>query len=107
MTHTRQRACLLAGAGALAGWLIMVPAGSGFAAGGGHGSSAGGFGGSSSGHISEQGRANTNGPNAADRDFGRDRAADRSDRQADRHDADDAKTKRNAGKSSSAPGLNR
>jgi hypothetical protein len=35
------------------------------------------FGGRSASHISAKGRANTNGPNAMDRDFGRDRASDR------------------------------
>jgi hypothetical protein len=34
-------------------------------------------GGSSATHMSAEGRANTNGPTAADRDFGRDRAEDR------------------------------
>ena len=55
--------------GALAGALLVAPAA--FAA--GHGNA----GGSSGAHMSSQGRANTNGPNAADRDFGRDRAEDR------------------------------
>jgi len=41
------------------------------------------FGGVSSGHISNQGALNSNGPNAADRDFGRDRAADRANANAD------------------------
>ena len=35
------------------------------------------FGGRSGAHISATGRLHTNGPNAADRDFGRDRASDR------------------------------
>jgi hypothetical protein len=35
------------------------------------------FGGKSASHISAKGLANTNGPNATDRDFGRDRAEDR------------------------------
>jgi hypothetical protein len=35
------------------------------------------FGGRSSAHVSAKDRANTNGPNAADRDFGRDRSSDR------------------------------
>jgi hypothetical protein len=43
-------------------------------AGGGLGT---GLGGQSSAHISAQGSLNTNGPNAKDRDFGQDRAADR------------------------------
>ena len=34
-------------------------------------------GGQSSGHVDAHGTLNTNGPNAADRDFGRDRAEDR------------------------------
>lgn len=46
----------------------------------------GGPGGMSSGHISNQGLANTNGPNAADRDKGRERAADRMSAQGRRHD---------------------
>ena len=33
--------------------------------------------GRSNSHMSDQGRANNNGPNATDRDFGRDRAEDR------------------------------
>jgi hypothetical protein len=51
-----------------------------------HGSSgAGGMsstGGMSNSHMSTSGMANTNGPNAADRDFGRDRAEDRRARAA-------------------------
>lgn len=72
---------LLAGAFGIA--LAVVPA-SALAHGGGHGggmgqsnSSMGGFGGNSMGHISSQGLANTNGPNAADRDMGLERAEDR------------------------------
>jgi len=34
-------------------------------------------GGNSASHMSAEGLANTNGPNSADRDFGRDRASDR------------------------------
>jgi hypothetical protein len=37
----------------------------------------GGMGGMSNSHMSASGMAHTNGPNAADRDFGRDRAEDR------------------------------
>lgn len=37
------------------------------------------FGGQSGANLSAQGRANTNGPNASDRDFGADRSADRTD----------------------------
>src|SRR5579862_57006 len=43
---------------------------------GGGGGMNGHFGGNSASHISAQGLAHTNGPNAADRDFGRDRAED-------------------------------
>ena len=42
-------------------------------------------GGNSSAHISTQGRANTNGPNSTDRDFGLDRAKDRRGDQANTH----------------------
>jgi hypothetical protein len=38
------------------------------------------FGGQSDTHVNAQGRVNSNGPNATDRDFGRDRAAERPDR---------------------------
>jgi hypothetical protein len=41
------------------------------------GSANGNFGGQSGGHVNAQGTLNTNGPNATDRDFGRDRAEDR------------------------------
>ena len=41
------------------------------------------FGGQSSGHINAQGSLNTNGPNATDRDLGRDRAEDRANMNAD------------------------
>ncbi len=55
--------------------------GGGIGAGGfgasGMGSASGHFGGLSSSHISTQGSANTNGPNASDRDMGLDRAQDR------------------------------
>ena len=40
------------------------------------------FGGQSSANMGAQGRLNTNGPNAADRDFGADRAADRANANA-------------------------
>jgi hypothetical protein len=42
------------------------------------------FGGQSSANLGAQGRLNTNGPNASDRDFGADRSADRSADAADR-----------------------
>jgi hypothetical protein len=45
--------------------------------GGGMSGSHGDFGGNSLGNMSAQGKANTNGPNAADRDFGHERVADR------------------------------
>jgi hypothetical protein len=55
-----------------------------FAHGGGGGGGGGGmsgvhgdFGGSSAGHMSIEGKANTNGSNSADRDFGHERSADR------------------------------
>ena len=44
-----------------------------------------GFGGNSSTHISTQGAANTNGPNAVDRDFGKDRAEDRANAHGLKH----------------------
>lgn len=44
---------------------------------GGMSGSHGEFGGMSASHMSSRGLANTNGPNAADRDFGRARAEDR------------------------------
>jgi hypothetical protein len=73
----------LLGVGVLAGALLVAPAT--FAASrGGH------AGGSAGAHMSDQGRADTNGPNAADRDFGRDRAEDR----AQLKDTDDIKVKR-------------
>jgi hypothetical protein len=59
--------------------------GAGVRAGGSVGGSSGvngDFGGRSNADISAQGRANTNGPNAADRDYGADRAQDRSVRPA-------------------------
>lgn len=51
-------------------------------AGMGAGAGMSGFGGQSSTHIGAQGGLNTNGPNAADRDFGRDRAADQANTNA-------------------------
>ncbi len=60
--------------GAGAGMNATAPGGFGAQ---GMGSMTGGFGGSSGSHLSAQSRANTNGPNAADRDTGLDRAEDR------------------------------
>lgn len=56
--------------------VLALAAGSAFAKGPG-GSMGGMGGGQSSQHFSEQGMANTNGPNAADRDRGLERARDR------------------------------
>ncbi|HYT15061.1 MAG TPA: hypothetical protein VEL80_01545, partial [Burkholderiales bacterium] len=53
-----------------------------YARGGAGGSPAGGMAGS---HMSKQGLANTNGPMAADRDKGLDRAADRRNKEAAEH----------------------
>ena len=64
-------ACALAALSAGAG--VARPHGGGMGQ-GGRGS--GGFGGASAGHMSARGMAHTNGPNAADRDFGGQRAAD-------------------------------
>lgn len=50
---------------------------------GGAGGANVGAGGMSSSHISGQGSLNTNGPSAADRDYGRDRAEDRANANAD------------------------
>lgn len=62
---------------------ISVPAfAQGHRGGGDAGTDAGGNSGT---HLSDQGRANTNGPAAADRDFGRDRAADRANQQNIKH----------------------
>lgn len=59
--------------------VLALAAGSAFARGpgGGAGGMGGMGGGQSSQHFSEQGMANTNGPNAADRDKGLERARDR------------------------------
>lgn len=59
----------------------VAPALAGHGGGGGHG----GFGGNSAGHISSQGMANTNGPNAANRAFGTDRASQRASDQGLAH----------------------
>lgn len=61
---------------------VMARGGSG-GAGMGAGAGMGGLGGQPSAHISTQGSLNTNGPNATDRDFGRDRASDRANANAD------------------------
>lgn len=55
------------------------------AGGGTMGGAHGNFGGMSANHTSAQGLAHTNGPNAADRDFGRDRAEDRMNAHATHH----------------------
>lgn len=71
----RQLALACAFGALAAGPSLAGPHGGGGGMGqGGRGS--GGFGGASAGHISAQGMAHTNGPNAADRDFGGQRAAD-------------------------------
>ena len=71
-------------AAALAGLMALgadpaLARGNGNMGAGAAGSHAGGgaSGGQSSGHVDAHGTLNTNGPNAADRDFGRDRAEDR------------------------------
>ncbi|MFL9936508.1 hypothetical protein P0D88_47745 [Paraburkholderia sp. RL18-103-BIB-C] len=61
--------------------------GAGARGGAGHGGLGGNAGGMSAGHMSSKGLSNTNGFNSADRDAGLARAADRSDTQADRADA--------------------
>ena len=65
--------------GLSAGPLLAGPHGGGGGAGvGGMSGVNGSFGGMSASHMSTMGMAHTNGPNAADRDFGMDRASDRS-----------------------------
>ncbi|MFM0028798.1 hypothetical protein PQR70_21335 [Paraburkholderia madseniana] len=61
--------------------------GAGGSGGAGHGGLGGNAGGMSAGHMSSKGVSNTNGFSSADRDAGLARAADRSDTQADRADA--------------------
>jgi hypothetical protein len=61
------------------------------------------FGGQSSANIGTQGRLNTNGPNASDRDFGVDRSADRTDAAANR---DSANASAGANGNSQLGGLN-
>ena len=70
--------------------------GVGLATGAGHSSP----GGESDLNISAQGRANTNGPNALDRDFGRDRAEDRGSQLAQNHKLARKSRKHNGGQSS-------
>ncbi|HEX3363739.1 hypothetical protein [Phenylobacterium sp.] len=57
--------------------LLAGPHGGGGAGAGGMSGVNGNFGGMSAGHMSAMGLAQTNGPNATDRDFGADRASDR------------------------------
>ena len=66
--------------------------GAGGNGGAGHGGLGGNAGGMSAGHMSSKGLSNTNGFNSADRDAGLARAADRSDTQADRADAQTSKS---------------
>lgn len=86
-------ACLLAGASLAA---FAAPHGGGGGAPGG-GVSAGTPGGMSAGHMSATGLANTNGPQAADREKGLDRAEDRMSAEGASHEkarAAQAKSKR-------------
>ena len=83
--------------------VLALAAGSAFAK--GPGGNAGGMGGGQSAqHFSEQGMANTNGPNAADRDKGLERARDRMHEEGlENSKADQGMAKRQAkGKSSKA-----
>lgn len=57
--------------------LLMATAGTSFAKGGGMGHGGDTMGGKSASHFSSQGLQNTNGPNAADRDRGLERAQER------------------------------
>jgi hypothetical protein len=69
--------------GAVVGISALVVAGPALA---GHGSGGhGGPGGNSASHMSAQGMANTNGPNAANRAFGTDRASQRASAQGMAH----------------------
>jgi hypothetical protein len=97
--------------GANPGWAAHGMGGGGNMGGGAGmmGAHAGGgatFGGQSSNHINAQGSLNTNGPNATDRDFGRDRAEDRTNMNAnvsgDRSRGDVLRTSTNAGGSATA-----
>jgi len=74
--------------GALAGGAAWAgPHGGGGPAMGGMSGVNGGFGGRSAPAVSAMGRANSNGPAAVDRDFGRDRASDRRSAMAGGHSA--------------------
>lgn len=68
--------------GALVAISTLVAAGPAFA---GHGGGHGGPGGNSASHMSAQGMANTNGPNAANRAYGTDRANQRASAQGLAH----------------------
>lgn len=70
----------LIAAAALAALSLTAYAGHNGAGGGGH------MGGMSSQHISSQGMKNTNGPNAADRDKGLERAEERRNAEATTHE---------------------
>jgi hypothetical protein len=61
------------------------PALAGHGGGGGNGGGHGGPGGNSANHMSAQGMANTNGPNAANRAYGTDRASQRASAQGLAH----------------------
>lgn len=70
--------------------LLAVGGPAAFAKGGGSAH----FGGNSAGHISDQGMANTNGPDSSDRDKGLQRAEDRMNQQGAAHEkADQAQSK--------------
>lgn len=111
----KKPAYLWAGVLALAGALVVLPAGVSFArGGGGHGPGGGGFGGNfggdSSGHTSTRALPDTNGPNSTDRDFGRDRAEDRMNQQGLEHNNmlnDNDDNGEQHGKRSSSPGHNK
>jgi hypothetical protein len=75
--------------------------GGGLRAGGSSGVN-GNFGGQSGAHIGTEGSANTNGPNAADRDFGTDRAQDRESDQGLTHSQAEANAASELGKLNAA-----
>jgi len=94
------KAYLMASALALMGLVVAAPidaasargaggggAGAGLGVGGGH------VGGASAGHLSAQGSANSNGPNAADHDTGQARAEDRRSAQGAAHSQADLHAK--------------
>jgi hypothetical protein len=91
--------------------MLALSAASSFAHGGGgggnhgHGGGGGGthvgFGGKSASHISARGLANTNGPNASTRLFGRDRAAARRGLHSSRHNSTSLHGTPNGGQSAS------